>query len=89
MARTRPSTTRESGQDSCEGLAEVLAIEAHHMRYKGQSIDEIAERGNRVRCNVFRHPATHFDPESESGDTKPNGGEIRDGRGAGEGAIRI
>ena len=52
------------------------------MRYKGQSFDEIAERVNRVRWNVFRHLAMHFDPESESGDTKPIGGEIRDGRGA-------
>ena len=59
------------------------------MRYKGQSIDEIAERVNRVRCNVFRYLAIHFDPEPESGDTEPIGGEIRDGRGAGEGGNRL
>ena len=41
---------------------EVLAIEAHHMRYKGQSIDEIAERVNIVRCNVFMHLAMTFRP---------------------------
>ena len=89
MARTRPSTTRESGQDSCgRARAEALAIQAHLMRYKGQLIDKIAERFNIFRCIAFRHLTMPFDPEPEWGDTKHIGGELRDGRGA-EGGIRI
>ena len=59
------------------------------MRYKGQSIGEIAERVNIFRCIVFRHLAIPFDSEPELGDTKPIGWEIRVGRGAREGGIRI
>ena len=46
------------------------------MLYKGQSIGEIAERVNIVRCIVVRHLAMPFDPEPELGDTKPFGGEF-------------
>ena len=59
------------------------------MRYKGQSIGEIAERVNIFRCIVFRHLAMPFDPEPELGDTKPIGGEIRDGRGASESGFSL
>ena len=64
--------------------AESLAIEAHLMRYKGQSIDEIADRINISWCNVFRHLAMPFYPEPEWGNTKPIGREIRDGKVGGE-----
>ena len=46
------------------------------MLYKGQSIGEIAERVNIVRCIVVKHFAMPFDPEPELGVTKPFGGEF-------------